>query len=393
MNNLEIPKSFLTRVDLETPISGYDVNTLIMADSKEKIQPNLYSPSAKDDSLLIMKSSKKIKIPEKMTGKPKANCKLIFDTYLGREGKSTGAILSGLHGDGKTLTCELLATKMLEKKRPVFIINEYVSHTNLMKIASVSGACMFLFDEFDRYYSPAQQSELVGFFSDSGLSDVLIVVTTNNYGRLQTVLKNRPGRFLFHIRHNGMGMDMFELLTWGNEFTDEFKDDMEYYITSIKPSYDVLKVIADIAIMSDNDLEKFISILSDYNCPSWPGLSVESKSSYARINNRIRKSGKGIFVQLEGNYPDYLDELVKVTPPRKPGIVKVPNPFYKYMRENAPVNYNLAPNERPAAAKEAMNNVPKDLVLEFTVSDGYNHMTETRNNEGAGLPGGYIPQE
>lgn len=380
-------------VTFGAPITGYNIS--LKQDKKDdtKILPGLYSPDyGEDGDLFLLKSAKGIRLPKNITNLPKLNAKIVYQSYLNRPGRSTGVIFSGIHGDGKTLTSEILCVKFMDNGKSVIVVNKYVSNIDLLKISAAVGPCLFLFDEFDRYYDRNQQDEMVGFFSDSGLVDTMLIMTTNNYNDIKTVLKNRPSRFLLHIKHEGVGMSMFNDMTKGVVFDKEFLDELTYYITTIKPSYDVVKVITQIAEMADNSIEDFIKIIDIYNIPDWPGLNCDCKTEGVTAMASDRQEGELCLV-LDRSYRTYRREYFKVKVPRKPDTITIPNPFLKIMQEKTRPDFSLSEEARPKDLAEKRKLIPEELTITFSSPDGYNHMTEDETEKNWKLPHNYIKQK
>ncbi len=156
---------------------------------------------------VIVRDRQKFNVPAKIYGRNTEYMNRIIGAWNRRAG-STGLLTYGLKGTGKSLLAEMLANYSIDKGLPVLFIDNAVPVEVLRGIITAlilkAGPCMVYFDEFGKVYNIKEQEELLSLFSDSEFRKVLFVLTENKKERLTKFIFDRPGRFLFKIKYEGM---------------------------------------------------------------------------------------------------------------------------------------------------------------------------------------------
>jgi len=154
--------------------------------------------------LALLKDRKNFNTPARMYGDNADYVNMFYDDWRSSEG-ATGIMLVGKKGCGKTVLAEAIANKILATDVPVFLISSKIP---VEMIKSALRACpngaMVFFDEFEKTYDEDSQAELLGLFSDSGLSKVLFVMTVNDSTEINDYMINRPGRIKYWINYEGV---------------------------------------------------------------------------------------------------------------------------------------------------------------------------------------------
>lgn len=180
----------------------------------EKIKPGVYDFLVHPHPLVPTRLSYQkasYGLPKKLFGDVEKKVDIFFSAYKKRSatGMSTGVLLTGHKGTGKTLTAEALCAKGLKFGLPVLQVTEAISPSDIRMFAS-QGPCIVYMDEIEKVYGRISTTEeeertgqdpLLSLFSDSSLPDVLWVVTGNQIEHMNPYFFNRPGRFLFHLHH------------------------------------------------------------------------------------------------------------------------------------------------------------------------------------------------
>ena len=128
-----------------------------------------------------------------------------LQTFEDRE-VSTGILLSGEKGSGKSLLGRLISLKAHNKSIPTVIVNAPFEGAALLKLfGELTQPVIVFFDEFDKVYSDLDLQESVLSLLD-GISGTkhLFIITCNDLYRLSRFLLNRPGRIFYFIEFNGI---------------------------------------------------------------------------------------------------------------------------------------------------------------------------------------------
>lgn len=125
----------------------------------------------------------------------------IITTFNDRK-KSTGVLLAGTKGSGKTLLAKCLSQRLLGQGVPTVVISDSFDQHDLPGfIDSLSTSCLILLDEFEKVFDQTAQERLLTILDGTGRSKHLYVLTSNS-GNVDDRLINRPGR-VYYVYHYG----------------------------------------------------------------------------------------------------------------------------------------------------------------------------------------------
>lgn len=133
------------------------------------------------------------------------NADRIISTFLDRQGKSTGVMLTGEKGSGKTLLARTLSLKCAEQDIPTIVINSAWSGDQFNKlIQDIDQPCMVLFDEFEKVYDEDEQEAILTLMDGVYPMQKLFVLTCNDKWRVDRHMRNRPGRIYYMLDFRGL---------------------------------------------------------------------------------------------------------------------------------------------------------------------------------------------
>lgn len=139
--------------------------------------------------------------PEKVYGSLTYRRDRILNTFFDRE-TSTGVLLTGKKGSGKTLLAREIAISAVNKGIPVIVVNSpYCGDTFNTFIQSIRQECVIMFDEFEKVYEIEAQQKMLTLLDGTFTSKKLFLFTTNEAGRntISSYLIDRPGRIYYSI--------------------------------------------------------------------------------------------------------------------------------------------------------------------------------------------------
>lgn len=143
-------------------------------------------------------------ITTKVYGNPLKRTDRIINTFLERP-FSTGVLLYGEKGSGKTMESKLLAEKMAGLNYATVIINDpYCGDAFNQLVQGMNQPCMFLFDEFEKVYPRDRQEAILTLLDGVFPTKKLFVFTCNDKYRIDAHMHNRPGRIFYAIEYKGL---------------------------------------------------------------------------------------------------------------------------------------------------------------------------------------------
>jgi hypothetical protein len=118
---------------------------------------------------------------------------------------STGVLLSGEKGSGKTLLAKALSVECAKQNIPTIVINtDWHGEEFNTLIQSMDQPCMVLFDEFEKTYAPNEQESILTLLDGVFPSKKLFVMTCNDGWRIDQNMRNRPGRLFYALEFKGL---------------------------------------------------------------------------------------------------------------------------------------------------------------------------------------------
>jgi len=130
----------------------------------------------------------------------------MYNTYLDRP-NSTGIMLAGEKGCGKSMLARMLSVKFEDEGHPCLIINTpYCGDSFNKLIQDIDQPCMILFDEFEKVYSnnEAQMAVLTLFDGVFPSKKMFVLTCNNNKYKIDEHMRNRPGRIYYMIDYIGL---------------------------------------------------------------------------------------------------------------------------------------------------------------------------------------------
>jgi len=140
----------------------------------------------------------------KLYGTTTKDADRILRTYQER-GISTGVLLNGEKGSGKTLLAKTLSIEGAKLGIPTIIINApWVGDKFNKFIQDIDQECIVMFDEFEKVYDSNNQEVILTLLDGVFPSKKLFILTCNDKWRIDSHMRNRPGRIFYMLDFFGL---------------------------------------------------------------------------------------------------------------------------------------------------------------------------------------------
>jgi len=131
----------------------------------------------------------------------------ILNTFKQRPA-TTGVMLAGEKGSGKSLLAKALSMQAAEEGIPTIVINAPWKGDKFSAFLQlINQPCVILFDEFEKVYDSDDQEGILTLLDGVFPSKKLFVLTCNDKWRIDTHMRNRPGRIFYMIDFKGLTAD------------------------------------------------------------------------------------------------------------------------------------------------------------------------------------------
>lgn len=159
---------------------------------------------------LYLEQVEPFRINGKIYGNATRHSDRIITTFNQRSA-STGVMLTGEKGSGKTMLAKMLSIKLAEQGVPTIIINAAWTGDKFNKlIQDISQPCVIIFDEFEKVYDKDDQPAVLTLLDGVFPSKKLFILTCNDKWRVDSHMRNRPGRIYYMIDFQGLEASFIE---------------------------------------------------------------------------------------------------------------------------------------------------------------------------------------
>ena len=142
--------------------------------------------------------------PLKLYGTVGKKADRILTTFKDRP-NSTGVLLSGEQGSGKTMLARELSLLGAARGLATIIVNTPFAGASFnMFMQMINVPAVVIIDEFEKMYDDEGQEKMLTLLDGLFPSKKLFVLTCNNTWRLDQHLLNRPGRIFYHLKYEGL---------------------------------------------------------------------------------------------------------------------------------------------------------------------------------------------
>ena len=140
----------------------------------------------------------------KLYGDIEQKARRILTTFFSRSA-STGVLLTGEKGSGKSLLAKLLCYLSAQADIPTIVVSQPWHGEKFNSfLQSINHECVVLFDEFEKVYDSDQQESLLTLLDGVFPSKKLFLLTCNDKYRIDSHMRNRPGRIFYTLDYKGL---------------------------------------------------------------------------------------------------------------------------------------------------------------------------------------------
>lgn len=174
-------------------------------DIHEKLPVGNYTVREDQYGNLFLETVEPFTAPSKLYGDTERRAARILNTYHSRS-VSTGVMLAGEKGSGKTLLAKTLSVLAAKQDIPTILINSPFTGDKFNKmIQDIDQECIIIFDEFEKVYDKDDQEQALTLLDGVYPSKKLFIITCNDKWRVNEHMRNRPGRIFYMIDFKGLG--------------------------------------------------------------------------------------------------------------------------------------------------------------------------------------------
>ena len=204
------------------------------------------------------------KLPDRIYGsKHHHSCDRIIETFIDRT-ISTGVLLNGVKGAGKTLLAKQISVAGAKCGFPTIIVSDdHCGNEFNTFVQSINTPAIMIFDEFEKTYQWAKQDKLLTLFDGVFFTKKLFILTTNRSNDVSSMLRNRPSRMYYSINFSTIEIDSAE--EYCNdvlENKDHIKDIINYINIFPYFNFDMLASVVEEMNRFGEPFDKAIALLN-----------------------------------------------------------------------------------------------------------------------------------
>lgn len=258
---------------------------------------------------LILKEHDDFILPKRLYGDTAKRTERFINTFKARPGKTTGVLLNGVKGSGKSLQAKhTAAVACAAHNMPCILVNTPL-HDEAFKsfVGLIKQPCVMFFDEFEKVYEDqSHQQDLLSMLDGTQHTNKLFLFTTNDKQHLNVNLINRPGRIFYSIQYDGVTDAEIKEYCEENLYKDNYERDYKNVCTVAKMfksfNFDMLQaLIEEVNRYKEDPLEsvKYLNIVLEEESQSYTCVLTINENGVEREVSTDRNHYSPIFESVE----------------------------------------------------------------------------------------------
>ena len=230
----------------------------------------------------------------KIYGKTPRHADRILNSFKVRP-NSTGVLLSGEKGSGKTMLAKIISQQAALDNIPTIIINSSFSGDGFNSfIQSIDCPAIVIFDEFEKVFKPEDQEGILTLLDGVYPTKKLFILTTNDKYRVNQHMTNRPGRIFYMIEYKGIDLEFIE-----EYCNDNLKEELKCHIKQI------CRLTMMYPVFNFDMLKALVEEMNRYNETPNEALEILNAKPFQDDNTKyeVKITKNGVPVAVENIHP------------------------------------------------------------------------------------------
>ena len=215
-------------------------------DVRNKLPVGTYTVGNHPEKGWFLKPITDFNVSGKIYGKTTHQADRILSTF-GQRPNTTGVLLNGEKGSGKTMLAKLISQKAAQSGISTLVINTpFCGDSFNTFIQEIDEPCVIVFDEFEKVFDNDEQEATLTLLDGVYPTKKLFVLTVNDKYRVSSHMRNRPGRIFYMLDFTGLDSAFIE------EYCNDNLNSKEYISQIVKQTmmfdsfnFDMLKALVE----------------------------------------------------------------------------------------------------------------------------------------------------
>lgn len=237
-------------------------------DINEQLKAGVYQMGV-DQMGIYLAEEDTFKLPIKLYGDVIKNSDRILKTFSQRS-KSTGVLLNGLKGSGKTITAKYICNEAVHLGMPVILVNNKMPQPMFNDfLKKIAQECVVFFDEFEKTHSTYrgededdEQEDLLTLLDGVSSTKKLLIFTCNDEGKINEFMINRPARIYYNIKYGSLSIDEIKEFAEDNLTNKEALSNLLLADSLVDFSYDILNSLIEELNIHNCDVSEALEIMN-----------------------------------------------------------------------------------------------------------------------------------